>query len=259
MNIRPLHQSVRPSPVFLAVVAITAAGGVLAWLAGMERTPLSHLGVFILVIAGWLVSLCLHEFGHAYTAWRFGDHDVAVRGYLTLNPLKYSHPLLSLGLPVLFIALGGIGLPGGAVYVRTSWMTNRQKTLVSLAGPAANLVLAVLLLSVTRIFYDPAHAVFWSGLAFLGFLQVTAVALNLLPVPGLDGYGALEPHLSPETQRALEPAKQWGFFILMILLITPALNRWFFSVVFWFVDLSGVPGWLVSIGSQLTRFWSNWL
>ncbi|MEW2482194.1 site-2 protease family protein [Mycobacterium sp. NPDC049093] len=259
MNIRPLHQSVRPSPVFLAVVAITVAGGVVAWLAADTVKPLSYVGVFILVIAGWLVSLCLHEFGHAFTAWRFGDHDVAVRGYLTLNPLKYSHPLLSLGLPVLFIALGGIGLPGGAVYVRTSWMTARQKTLVSLAGPAANVVLAVLLLTVTAVFFDPAHLVFWSGLAFLGFLQVTAVLLNLLPVPGLDGYGALEPHLSPDTQRALEPAKQWGFFILLILLITPTLNRWFFSVVFWFVDLSGVPSQLVSIGSQLTRFWSAWL
>ncbi|SEP73608.1 Zn-dependent protease (includes SpoIVFB) [Mycobacterium sp. 88mf] len=259
MNIRPLHQSVRPSPVFLAVVALTVAGGVLAWLAADNVKPLSYVGVFILVIAGWLVSLCLHEFGHAFTAWRFGDHDVAVRGYLTLNPFKYSHPLLSLGLPVLIIALGGIGLPGGAVYVRTSWMTARQKTLVSLAGPAANLVLAVLLLAVTRLFFDSAHSVFWSGLAFLGFLQVTAVVLNLLPVPGLDGYGALEPHLSPDTQRALEPAKQWGLFILIILLFTPVLNRWFFGVVFWFVDLSGVPSQLVWIGSQLTRFWSAWL
>ncbi|MBP3085959.1 site-2 protease family protein [Mycolicibacterium fortuitum] len=259
MNIRPLHQSVRPSPVFLVVVALTVGGGVLAWLAADAVKPLSYVGVFILVIAGWLVSLCLHEFGHAFTAWRFGDHDVAVRGYLTLNPLKYSHPLLSLGFPVLVIALGGIGLPGGAVYVRTSWMTARQKTLVSLAGPAANLVLAVLLLASTWAFFDPAHLVFWSGLAFLGFLQVTAVVLNLLPVPGLDGYGALEPHLSPETQRALEPAKQWGLFILLILLFTPVLNRWFFSVVFWFVDLSGVPSQLVSIGSQLTRFWSAWL
>ena len=62
--------------------------------------------MFIFVVAGWFVSLCLHEFAHAYTAWRFGDHDVEVRGYLTLNPLKYSHPLLSLGLPVLIIAAG---------------------------------------------------------------------------------------------------------------------------------------------------------
>ena len=258
MNIRPLHQSVRPSPIFLAIVTITAVGGVLAWLAPDAQRPLAYVGVFIFVIAGWLVSLCLHEFAHAFTAWRFGDHDVAVRGYLTLNPLKYSHPLLSLGLPVLFIALGGIGLPGGAVYVRTSWMTKRQKTLVSLGGPATNLAFAVLLLVLTRLLYDPAHSVFWAGMAFLGFLQITAFVLNMLPIPGLDGYGALEPHLSPETQRALEPAKQFGFFILLILLLAPGLNQWFWDVVLWFFDISGVPSALASVGSQLTRFWSAW-
>lgn len=259
MSIRPLRSPVRPSPVFLAAVAVTAAGGVLAWLATDTVVPLAYVGVFVFVIAGWLVSLSLHEFGHAFTAWRFGDHDVEMRGYLTLNPLKYSHPLLSLGLPVLFIALGGIGLPGGAVYLRTSWMTPRQKTLVNLAGPAANLVLAVLLLGLTRLLYDPLHAVFWSGVAFLGFLQVTAFVLNMLPVPGLDGYGALEPHLSPDTQRALQPVKQWGFFILLILLLAPGLNQWFFGFVYWIVDLSGVPSAMVSIGGQLTRFWSAWL
>jgi Zn-dependent protease len=259
VSIRPLRQSVRPSPIFLAIVAITAVGGVVGWLAADSVRPLAYVGVFIFVIAGWLVSLCLHEFGHAFTAWRFGDHDVAVRGYLTLNPLKYSSPLLSLGLPLLFIALGGIGLPGGAVYVRTSFMTARQRTLVSLAGPFANVLLAVLLLALTRLLYDPGHAVFWAGMAFLGFLQVTAVILNLLPIPGLDGYGALEPHLSPETQRALDPFKQWGFFILLILLIAPALNHRFFSVVYWFFDVSGVPSALASAGGQLTRFWSAWL
>ena len=159
---------------------------------------------------------------------------------------------------MLFIALGGIGLPGGAVYVRTGFMTKRQKTLVSLAGPAVNLVFAVLILVVTRLLYDPAHAVFWAGMAFLGFLQVTAFLLNMLPIPGLDGYGALEPHLSPETQRALQPAKQWGFFILLILLIAPPLNQAFFSAVYWLFDLSGVPGALSSVGGQLTRFWSAW-
>jgi Zn-dependent protease len=258
VSVRPLRQSVRPSPVFLVIVAATVAGGVLAWLAAETVRPLAYVGVFIFVIAGWLVSLCLHEFGHAYTAWRFGDHDVAVRGYLTLNPLKYSSPLLSLGLPLLFIALGGIGLPGGAVYVRTSFMTPRQRTLVSLAGPAANLVLAVVLLAATRLFYDHGHGVFWSAVAFLGFLQITALLLNLLPIPGLDGYGALEPHLSPETQRAVAPAKQFGFLFLLVLLLAPALNQLFFGVVFWFFDLSGVPGGLASIGSQLTRFWSAW-
>ncbi len=249
----------KPSPIFLAIVGITAIGGVLAWLATDAVTPLAYAGVFTFVIAGWLVSLCLHEFGHAYTAWRFGDHDVEVRGYLTLNPLKYSNPMLSLGLPLLFIALGGIGLPGGAVYLRTSFMTDRQRTLVSLAGPLANLILGVLLLAATRLFYDPNHGVFFSALAFLGFLQITGLLLNLLPIPGLDGYAALEPHLSPATQRAIEPAKQWGFMILLVLLITPAVNGWFFSMVYWFFDLSGVSGQLAAIGNHLTRFWSAWI
>ena len=259
VNIRPIRQSVRPSPVFLLIVGITAVGGVMAWLAAAEVSPLAYAGVFIFVIAGWVVSLCLHEFGHAYTAWRFGDKDAEARGYLTLNPLKYSHPLLSIALPLVFIALGGIGLPGGAVYVRTGWMTAKQRTIVSLAGPFANAVLAIVLLAVTAVFAPSSeHGVFWAGVAFLGWLQVTALLLNLLPIPGLDGYGALEPHLSYETQRALEPAKGWGFVILFVLLFIPPVNYAFFSLVDWFVSLSGIPPYVARVGSALTRFWSAW-
>lgn len=259
MSVRPPRQSVRPSLTFWVLVATTVAGGALAWLSADRVQPLAYAGVFVLVLGGWLVSLCLHEFGHAYTAWRYGDHGVAARGYLTLDPRRYSHPLLSLGLPVLFIALGGIGLPGGAVYLQTAAMTRRQQTVVSLAGPAMNVVLAVILLATTRLLFDPAHAVFWAGVAFLAFLQVTAVLLNLLPVPGLDGYGALEPHLSPQARRALEPVRQWAFLLLLVVLLTPPLNQWFFSAVYWAFDLSGVPSALSSIGGGLTRFWSAWM
>ena len=255
----PHSRAVRPSPVFLALLGLTAAGGALAWRAGSETPPIAYAGVFVFVIAGWLVSLCLHEFGHAYTAWRFGDHDAQLRGYLTLNPLRYTHPGLSLVLPMLFIILGGIGLPGGAVYVQTAFMTPRQRTLVSLAGPVANLVLAVLLLGATRTFGEPDHVVFWSGMAFLGFLELTAVVLNLLPVPGLDGYGALEPHLSPATRRAIAPFQQWGLLVLlMLLLASPELNRRFFALVLWFFDLFDVSRILVTWGMQLTQFWSSW-
>ncbi|MEB3050049.1 site-2 protease family protein [Mycolicibacter sp. MYC123] len=261
MNVHPLRgQAVRPSPIFVALVALAGLGGVLAWRAAEDISPIAYAGVFVFVIAGWLVSLCLHEFGHAYTAFRFGDHGAAMRGYLTLNPLRYTHPGLSLVLPLLFIALGGIGLPGGAVYVQTAFMSPRQRTLVSLAGPAANLVLALGLLGAARLFYDPVHPVFFSGVAFLGFLQVTALLLNLLPVPGLDGYGALEPHLSPATRRAVAPFQQWGMLVLLMLLVlSPVLNQKFFGLVLWFFDLFGVPRLLVSWGMSLTQFWSAWL
>ena len=247
----------RPSPVFLGLVAATAAGGALAWQSGVSDRALSYAGVFVFVIAGWLVSLCLHEFGHAVTAWRFGDHDAAVRGYLTLDPRRYTQPGLSLVFPLVIVALGGIGLPGAAVYLRTWFMTPWRRTLVSLAGPAMNLALAVLALTAARLLFNPAHVVLWAGVAFLGFLQLTAVVLNLLPIPGLDGYDALEPHLSPETQRAVAPAKQYGFLILLFLLL-PASGL-IYGAVLWLFGFSGVPELLVTWGNSLTRFWSRWL
>jgi Zn-dependent protease len=256
----PVHHSVRPSPIFLVIVAATAFGGVLAWLDGADtRSALARAAVFTFVIAGWVVSLSLHEFGHAFTAWRFGDRSVAVRGYLDLDPRRYSNPWLSLGIPILITALGGIGLPGAAVYLRTSFMTAAQRTIVSLAGPSANLLLAVLLLGVTKAFGDATHLVFWAGVAFLGLLQITALLLNLLPIPGLDGYNALEPHLSPESQRALEQFKPYGIIFLVFLLFVQPVGQAFFSVVYWFFELSGVSGYLAELGGGLTRFWSGLL
>lgn len=260
VNIRPIgsQAAVRPSPIFLLLLAVTAAGGVLAWLAGestRHNKPIAYAGVFILVIGGWVVSLCLHEFGHAFTAWRFGDHDAATRGYLSLNPFKYTNPVFSIVLPLLFIAMGGIGLPGGAVWVRTDRLTKGQRTAVALAGPFTNLMLAVLLLGAVRLFYQHDHGVFWSGVAFLGMLQVMAVVLNILPIPPLDGYNALEPHLSPNLQRSLAPVKQYGFFILLFILIAPPLNQWFFSFVFKIYGLLGGIDVLASIGYGLTLFW----
>jgi Zn-dependent protease len=74
---------------------------------------------FIVVIVGWIFSLCLHEFSHAVVAYYGGDTSVKDKGYLTFNPLKYTHPVYSIVLPVIFLLLGGIGLPGGAVYIET--------------------------------------------------------------------------------------------------------------------------------------------
>src|SRR6476469_3490492 len=99
----------QPSWIFLALIGLTIAAGVIAW----YGTVNVNLAVFVFVVSRWLVSLSLHEYGHAMLAYRSGDHSVAGRGYLTLNPLKYAHPVLSIVLPIVFLLLGGIGLPGG--------------------------------------------------------------------------------------------------------------------------------------------------
>src|SRR5690349_19660485 len=162
----------------------------------MTWTGFGNVGVdvFLFVISGWLLSLCLHEYAHALTGYLFGDRGVAERGYLRLNPLKYTSPLLSIVLPIVAVVLGGIGLPGGAVWVDHTYIrTKTHESLISLAGPATN-VLFALVIAVPFWFGAPrevaefgsAHANFWIALAALGFLQVTASVLNFLPVPGLD-------------------------------------------------------------------------
>src|SRR5574337_1275743 len=104
------------------------------------------LETFIVVLVGWVFSLCLHEFSHALVAYYGGDTTVREKGYLTFNPLKYTHPVYSLLLLLLFLVLGGIGLPAGAVYIETWRLRSRGwVSAVSLAGPASNLLLAILL------------------------------------------------------------------------------------------------------------------
>jgi len=199
-----------PSPIFIGILALT---GVSVWMTWTQFGNV-RVDVFLLVICGWLLSLCLHEYAHALVAYFSGDRGVADRGYLRLNPLKYTHPLLSIVLPVIVVILGGIGLPGGAVWVDHAHITSKAKqSLISAAGPLTNVVFALVLavpfftgiapgVQDGRLVGDPDHIYFWAALALLTFLQVTASVLNFLPVPGLDGGNLLHPWLSPPYQRA---------------------------------------------------------
>ena len=248
---------IRPSPLFLGLIALTAAGGWLCWTDSFDRT--ARFGVFLFIVAGWLVTLCLHEFGHAYLAWRFGDDEIEARGYLTLNPLRYTHPVLSLLLPVLFIAIGGIGLPGGAVYVHPHRLrTDRQRALVSLVGPAVNLVFAAALIALARPqSSDGPHRTFWFAVAGLGLLQLMAAILNLLPIPGLDGYGVIEPYLDPNFRRSAEQVKPFGMLIVFALLQVNSINRAFFTLIYRLFDLSGLSHVWGEAGLVLLKFWQR--
>jgi Zn-dependent protease len=263
-NRRP-RRAVRPSPIFLAFVAVTVVGAVLSW-RDSNSAVVAQIGVFMLVFGGWIVSVCLHEFAHAFTAYRAGDHGVEAAGYLTLNPFKYTHPLLSIVLPLYFIAQGGIGLPGGAVYLHPHTFRSRaQRSLASAVGPLTNVVFAVVALRLAAGHVDISDGIFvaqsphwrfWAGVAFFGFLQVSAAILNLLPIPGLDGYGIIEPYLSPETQRSLAPIKPRGMLGLFALLYAiPAFNQRFVDAISGVYHAVGGDGNVWSVGYQLFRFW----
>ena len=208
--------SSRVSPWFLALLAVTVLGGFLA--ASATTRPVLTTGIVLLVLAGWAVSLCLHEFGHAYTAYRGGDRSVRAKGYLTLDIRRYADLGLSLVLPVFFLLLGGIPLPGGAVWIDHGAIRSRAvRSLVSLAGPAANLVIGALLTTAVAFVPMPDGLAF--GLSALALIQVLAFVLNILPVPGLDGFGVLEPYLPVSALRMAARVRPWAPIALFVLIL----------------------------------------
>lgn len=130
---------------------------------------LVYVGVFVMVIVGWLVLLCLYEFGYVFIVWCFGDYDVVVCGYLMLDFCCYSYFMFLFGLLMLFIVLGGIGLLGVVVYVYIWFMMMVCCILVSLVGLMVNLVLVMLLLVVIWLLFDLIYVVLWVGVVFLVF------------------------------------------------------------------------------------------
>jgi Zn-dependent protease len=250
------------SPIFLGIVAVTITGGVALW-TGFGKP---EIDTFIFVLGAYFAVLCLHEFGHAYTAHRAGDTDIAARGYLDLNPMRYVNPLLSIILPIFYLAIGGIPLPGGSVLVNPG--VARQKwraSLISAAGPLTNIVFAAISMAALAVatptidtwYYSP-HRDFWSAVSFFAYIQVAVAILNLIPVPGLDGFGIIEPYLSYETRRSLEPIRPYGILLVFLLLIAvPPIRNGFQDAINSILVAFGQPSGLWSTGETAFRFWQS--
>jgi Zn-dependent protease len=215
--------------------------------------------VTILVFAAWIFSLCLHEFSHAIVAYWGGDTSVKDKGYLTFNPLRYADPLLSIVYPLLFLLIGGIGLPGGCVYIERDRLRGRGwDCAVSLAGPMSNAVLAVALSTPFMFGWVDLNSKnwFWAAYAFVIELQICAVYFNMLPVPPLDGFGAIAPWLPRDTRAKLYAKSQIGMWLTFIVFwYVPVVRDTFWMLVYATVAFLGVPPKLGDEGYRLFRIW----
>ena len=221
----------------------------------------ADVAVFLFVTLGWIVSVSLHEFGHALAAYQGGDLAVIQRGYLTLNPLRYTHGFMSIVLPVLVLFLGGIGLPGGAVYINLGAVrSKRLRSLVAIAGPLMTGFMILVLAGLLDAFYHyktfSQHSEFIGGLSLLLFVQIWALIFNLLPIPGFDGFGALMPYLPPAIALRLYQASSLILFVFISLYLwdTP-VQRIFWEMVSGVMSFLDVDRNLVVYGLDLYQFW----
>ncbi len=241
------------NPVGLIIAAwLASAVGLTLW--PQAAGPLT----FVFVALGWVLAVGVHEFCHAWVAYKAGDWTIVGKGYLTFDPRKYADLQTTLIFPLIALALGGIGFPGGAVYLRNDLMrTPLWRSAASLAGPGGTLaVLLALSATIALAMANQVSPALVQALGFLALLQATALVLNLIPVPGFDGYGAVRPFLPNSAQLGLRKFEGLApLLLLAVVFLVPGVSQLLFDGAFAITDTLRLPPDLMIAGLHNFQFW----
>lgn len=200
----------------------------------MNNELIQNFAVYVIPV---LFAITLHEAAHAYAAKYFGDSTAYLQGRMSLNPIVHVDPIGTILIPVVLYFVGSPFLFGYAKPVPVDWgrlrKPKRDMAWVALAGPGANFIMALfwmifsLVLGAAQVnepfFLKMAQAGVWINLIIL--------ALNLFPLPPLDGgriMTSLLPHKYAYRFAQIEP---YGFFILLALLFLQVLKYWMVPVM----------------------------
>jgi Zn-dependent protease len=151
--------------------------------------------------------------------------------------------------------MGGIPLMGGRTLIDRSNLRSRWwGSAVSWAGPGSNLLEALVIACVLRIGIVDPYSPLGAGLAYLAVLEIAAALFNMIPVPPLDGFGALAPHLNHETQAKAYSFGYLGYFAILILMWNvPAFGGAFWNEAYRVADAFHIPPNPVYIGWFFSR------
>jgi Zn-dependent protease len=213
----------------------------------------SRLIIFLIVL---LLSISIHEAGHAWMSWKFGDDTAYMLGRVTLNPIAHTDPIGTLLLPIIgfiSVASGGISLIGWGkpCPVNPSKWSNYKVAnfWVSIAGVLGNLILVVIAFALIKAFVafnliqlsdlDTSNPI-GMFLKSLLLMNVSLFVFNLLPFPPLDGSKILQNFLPESFNPIFELLEQFGFLVLFALVamgFTRIIMEPVFDVVRYVVNL----------------------
>lgn len=242
-------KDIEVSNIFLLLLTIVAALGFTITFS--QEGIVLKIIVTAFVIGIWIIGLCFHEFSHALTSYIYGDNSIIAKGYLTLNPFLFSDARSSIIFPIIILLIGGLPLPGGAVYLRHDLLKTRTHiALTYLAGPSANIIFGIVLCLLALAIPEGANYLNLKGAIVLSaFLQFYSAIFNLLPVPSFDGFGAISVFLPPEMQIQ---AQKFGAIVFALIIIAifafPSVFTPLARLAVTFVIASGVSPELVENG-----------
>ncbi len=174
---------------------------------------------FLFWLAGLALAITIHEFAHAWAAERLGDPTPRLMGRLTLNPLAHLDPL---GTIMLLIARFGWGKPVQFDPFNLRH-PRRDSAIISLAGPASNLIVAILCSILLRLLFTSHVSLITIILrAFLQpviVLNVVLAIFNLIPIHPLDGFKIVGGILPEEYARQWQELEGYGMIFLIFLIL----------------------------------------
>lgn len=194
------------------------------------QTIYALAAVLIFLVVGFPV----HEFAHAWAAWRLGDGTAKLFGRLTLNPAVHLDPV-GAGILVLSALFGGFFIGWAKptpVNPRMLRGGPRGEAIVAAAGPLSNLLMAAVAGFVLRLLdaavTRPSEPLLFTFnvLYFFVLINVALFIFNLIPIPPLDGSKVMFAFMNPRTVWAIRPRlEQWGFVILLVVMLIPIGNE----------------------------------
>lgn len=197
-----------------------------------------------------LFAITLHEASHAFVAKYLGDTTAFVQGRMTLNPIKHIDPLGTVIIPVALIMIGSPFIFGYAKPVPVNFgqlrHPRRDSALVALAGPASNLVMALLwaIFKIILIWTNVQSGLFLQ-MAEIGVLvNLVLFAFNLFPLPPLDGGRIMTSLLPANLAYKFAQVERYGFFIVLGLVYLGLTTYWMRPVMAlgrWIVNLFLYP------------------
>lgn len=174
---------------------------------------------FFLLAGALIISICIHEFSHTFAADKLGDPTARYLGRLTLNPKAHLDPIGTAFL--LFVGFGwGKPVPFNPLNLRNP---KRDAALISLAGPASNFILAIILSFPLR--YFGMNSLFGVFLGLTVLYNLTLGFFNLIPFGPLDGNKVVYGFLPYNLANQWEDLQRYGTFILLFLVLTNSLEK----------------------------------
>jgi Zn-dependent protease len=206
----------------------------------MSAADLSELiRTFTVYVIPILFGITVHEAAHGWMARRFGDRTAEILGRLTLNPIKHIDPIGTVVVPLLTFWSGGF-LFGWAKPVpinpRSLRNPKRDMIAVALAGPGANLLMAIGWASLYQLLRSIGHGlgsaeIFFISMSRIGvFFNVLLMVFNLLPIPPLDGGRVLRGLVPDSVAYRLDALERYGLIIVVGLIVLGFLRPVIFVV-----------------------------